>query len=79
MPRAAPPLPRIDRELLANRARESFSVGVVATQFCILEFDGIDRANAPRVVIELVHECTRRDFVRHGEIPANEIKRTNYF
>ena len=27
---------KIDRELLANRTRESFSIGVVAAQFCIL-------------------------------------------
>ena len=74
---------RKSRRSTANSCRigagESFSVGVVAAQFCILKFDGIDRANPPRVVIELVHERARRDFVRRGEIRANEIERTNQF
>ena len=80
--RAAPPAPskhhaqiaQIDRELLANRARESFAVGVEAAQFAIVDLDRVDRANALRAFFEIINKLERGDFVRNGQVHADEIQ-----
>ncbi len=61
-----PQIAKIDDEFLPNGTGESLAIGVVAAKFRVIDPDRIDRANAPRVVINFIHQFGASDFVRRS-------------
>ena len=61
-----PQIAQIDREFLPNGAGESFAIGIIASKLCVIDLHGINRAHAPHVVINFVHQFGGSDFVRRS-------------
>src|SRR5437763_4067580 len=61
-----PQIAEIDCEFLPNGAGKAFAVSVVAAKFCLIDPDCIDRANAPSVLVNFIHQFGGNDFVRRG-------------
>src|SRR5207237_351289 len=65
---------QVDGEFFADRARKSASIGIETAQLATFDLDNVGGADPLCIFISDVNHIERRNFMRNGEIHADELE-----